>query len=171
VDFTIKAVSVQQGLITFTKTYSGSARDSSCRGDGKSGADLQNEAIWQVLEGMRRDVAPYTVMVSIEFMDDDDVMDSATRRKVKNAMEYAEQKRVDRACEIFKEAVAGSGKSPALYYNLGVCAEIASDFDRAETLYDKADRLSSKPVELISQALIRVRLMKSNQQAVSQQLR
>lgn len=171
VDFTIKAVSVRQGNLIFTRTYSGSADDNSCHGRAKSGGDLQNEAIRQVFESMRKDVAPYTVTVSIEFMDDDEGMDRATRKKVAGAMEYAEQQRVDRACEIFREAAAGAPRSPALYYNLGVCAEIEADYERAATFYRQADRNAGEPVELISQALVRVKQMQANQQAVSQQVR
>jgi len=171
VDLTLKAVSVQQGTIIFTQTYSGKDSNTVC-GDkrGKNETDLQNEAIRQILNNLRKDVAPYSVVLNIEFMEKDDSMSSATKAKLKGAMEYIKQKRVDRACEIFKDAIASDTNSPALYYNVGVCAEIDGDLDRAENLYNQSDRKAAKPIRLISEAINRVRMMKSNQTAVSKQI-
>lgn len=195
VDYTLKAVSVQQGNIIFTQTYSGKANNTFCgNGDGRSDSsicaiqtaipalsnntacgdknetELRNQAINQILDNLRKDVAPYPVVLNIEFMEEDDSMSSATEDKLEGAMEYVKQQRVSRACEIFKDALASDTNSPALYYNLGVCAEIGGDLDRAETLYSQSDRKAVKPIRLISEAINRVKSMRYNQAAVSQQM-
>lgn len=195
IDFTLKAVSVQQGNIIFTQTYSGKADNTFCgNGDGKGDSsicaiqtaipilsnntacgnknetELRNQAINQVLDNLRKDVAPYPVVLNVEFMEQDDSMSSDTEDKLEGAMEYVKQQRVSRACEIFKDALASDTNSPALYYNLGVCAEIGGDLDRAETLYSQSDRKAAKPIRLISAAINRVKAMKSNQATVSQQM-
>ena len=195
VDFTLKAVSVQQGNIIFTQSYSGKANNTFCgNGDGNRDSSLckmhlaipalsnntacgdqnetglRNEAIKQVLDNLRKDVAPYPVVLNIEFLEEDDYMSSATEDKLEGAMEYVKQARIDRACGIFKDALAGDTNSPALYYNLGVCAEIGGDLDRAENLYNQADRKTRKPEKLISAAINRVKSMRNNQAAVSRQM-
>ncbi|MFZ5524537.1 MAG: CsgG/HfaB family protein [Pseudomonadota bacterium] len=171
IDLTLKAVSVQQGTIIFTQTYAGKASDTDCGGaGGKNETDLRNQAIKQILNDLRKDVAPYSVMLSIEFMDKDDSMSPATKAKLEGAMEYIRQKRVDRACEIFRDALAGDTNSPALYYNLGVCAEIEGDLDKAEDLYHQSDRKAAKPIRLISEAINRVKAMKSNQTELGKQI-
>lgn len=171
VDLTLKAVSVRRGSIIFTQNYSGKASNTDCGEErSKNEADLRNEAIGQILNNLRKDVAPYQVTLSIEFMDEDDYMNSATKSKLEGAMEYIKQRRVDRACEIFKDALAGDANSPALYYNLGVCAEIDGDLDKAEALYNQSERKTAKPIRLISEAINRVKMMRSNQNEVSRQM-
>jgi len=171
VDLTLKAVSVQRGSIIFTQTYSGKASDTDCgERHSKNDTDLRNEAMGQILANLRKDVAPYQVKISIEFMDKDDSMNSATKARLEEAMEYIRQERVDRACEIFKDALAGDTNSPALYYNMGVCAEIEGDLDKAEDLYKLSERKTAKPMRLISGAINRVRTMKSNQNELSRQI-
>ncbi len=190
VRFTLKAVSVQKGSIIFTKTYSGSASNTFCNssmravgsigmsnalstgsGFNKSEGDVQNEAINKVLDGLRKDIAPFTVLVTIEFMEKDDVMSSDTKNLFKSAMDFVDGKRMDRACDLFKQAGSRDGNSPAVNYNMGVCAEIGGDFDRAESYYHKADRNTSKPDKLIGSALARVAEMKAKSQEVSKQMR
>jgi hypothetical protein len=192
--FTLKAVSVQQGNILFTHIYSGKGSSTECdEGKNKSevnrrdvlallGSDktsyagiiseteLRNVAIRQILDNLRKDVAPYPVMLNIEFMEKDDFMSSATKDKLGGAMEYIKQGRMDRACEIFKDALTSDTNSPALYYNSGVCAEVGSDLDKAEILYNQADRKTSKPVRLISDAINRIKTVRTNQVAVSKQI-
>jgi tetratricopeptide (TPR) repeat protein len=171
VDLTFKAVSVLRGSIIFTQTYSGKASNTDCgERRNKNENDLHNEAIGKILSNLRKDVAPYQVTLSIEFMDKDDSMSSATNAKLEGAMEYIKQKRVDRACEMFKDALAGDANSPALNYNLGVCAEIEGDLDKAEDLYKNSERIAAKPIRLISDAINRVMMMRSNQNELSRQI-
>lgn len=193
-DFTLKAVGIQQGNILFTQTYSGKGNSTECDG-GKSKSernrqqllavidggktsftgtisetDLRNMAITQVLDNLRKDVAPYQVTLNIEFMEKDDSMSSATKDRLADAMEYIRQGRMDRACEIFKDALTRDINSPALYYDSGVCAEVGGDLDKAEMLFNQADRKTGKPVQLISDAVNRIKTVRANQIAVRKQM-
>jgi len=194
VEFSLKAVSVQKGSILFSQTYSGKGVSGECD-SGKtqsevnrqdligllsrkdtsyngiiSEAELRNMAIKYILESLRKDVAPYSVTLTIEFMEKDDFMSDATKDKIGGALEYIKQGRMDRGCEIFKEAMAGDTNSPALYYNYGVCAEVGGDLDKAEILFNQADRKTTKPVKLISEAINRVKSVRTNLAAVSKQI-
>ena len=194
VEFSLKAVSVQKGSILFTQTYTGKGGSHECdsgqtqsernRGEllgllkGKdteyngiiSEAELRNMATTYILDNLRKDVAPYTVTLNIEFMEKDDFMSQATKDKMGGALEYIKQGRMDRACEIFKDAMASDTNSPTLYYNSGVCAEVGGDLDKAEILFNQADRKTTKPVGLISEAINRVKSVRTNLAAVSKQM-
>lgn len=174
IDFNLKAVSVQKGNILFTKMYSGSSSSSRCErlngGKLASDTELLNLAINSTLANLRKDVAPYTVTVTIEFMEKDNVMGKATKEKIKSALAFVEQNRMDRACEMFRETLAGDTGSPALAYNLGICAEISGDFDKADRFYNQADKNSSHPEKLISEAINRIKLARTNQAEVNKQM-
>ena len=92
------------------------------------------------------------------FMDrDQSKMPKSVRNLLRLGLKFAESGRLDQACEAFQKAVLSFKRSPALYHNLGVCAEVSRDFDRALIFFKKADVLSTRPEELIGKALRRVR--------------
>ena len=74
------------------------------------------------------------------------------------------------ACDNFQLATKSYAQSPALYHNLGVCAEIKNDLEQASSLYTQAASLSEKPVDLITKALARVNDRQAKNQQVAGQL-
>ena len=179
VDYNLKAVSVEKGTIIFTKVYDGQTSNTHCSGGSVktlfggnknvSDAEMQRDAIKIAFNKMRQDVAPYTITVSIEFMEDTSGMNDAGKTSFKQAMEFVKAKRMDRACELFQRASGQAGKHVTLLYNMGVCAEIGGDMDKAERMYEQADRSTTKPVDVIGKALNRVKERRSNKAEVESQ--
>ncbi len=94
--------------------------------------------------------------VEIELMD---LMDGIKSREAENKFEqglsYAKNNRLDRACEIWDEARAISSESPSILYNLGVCSEVAGNFEQALEFYKKADIAYGKPHDKVTSAIHR----------------
>ncbi|MFV2057306.1 MAG: hypothetical protein ACC707_12615 [Thiohalomonadales bacterium] len=175
--FTIKAASVQTGEIVHSKNYKANAEDKHCSDSGvakKDAAELERTVVKQAIAQMRRDVAPYLLLVTIELMEDDDSDLSKNKRAeqlLESGIEFAENNRMQRACSLFDQASKSYQFSPAIYHNLGVCAEMKKDFDLAENMYKKADSLLLKPEKLINTALVRVSERKLKEKQVQAQLR
>ena len=173
-EFNFRAVDVTRGEILFAKNYSDQASHSYCSDSGAmyTRTDLETLARTSTMQQLRLDVAPYAVNVFIEFMTKDkSKMPQSAKNLLKHGLEFAESGRLGRACENFREAVSSFEQSPALYHNLGVCAEVSGDFDRALTFFKKADFLSTRPEELIGEALRRVPASINRRSKVAEQLR
>ncbi|PKN04167.1 MAG: hypothetical protein CVU74_08260, partial [Deltaproteobacteria bacterium HGW-Deltaproteobacteria-9] len=63
-----------------------------------------------------------------------------------------------------------AGNSPALLYNLGVCAESRGDLDAALSLYKQADKKLGKPDDDLSLALNRTANAIKNKGKLNEQL-
>jgi tetratricopeptide (TPR) repeat protein len=124
-----------------------------------------------VKKDFRRDVAPYYVTLEIKLMDSTDGIESPEAKdKLKNGLAYADKGRMDNACELWGEARNLAGNSPALLYNLGVCAESRGDLDAALSLYKQADKKLGKPDDDISLALTRVNTAIKNKGKLKEQM-
>lgn len=123
---------------------------------------------------MRRDVAPYMMLVTIELMDDDDSdlgNNKHAQKLLESGIEFAKNSSMQRACSLFDEASKSYQHSPAIFHNLGVCAEMKKDFSLATSLYQKAESLLQKPDKLINAALVRVSSRMVKEKMVQKQLR
>ena len=173
-EFNFRAIGVTQGEILFAKNYSEQANNSYCPDSGTQSTRTDLEALARAgtMRQLRLDVAPYAVNVFIEFMTKDkSKMPQRAKNLLKHGLEFAESGRLGRACENFREAVSSFKQSPALYHNLGVCAEVSGDFNRALTFFKKADSLSTRPEKLIGEALRRVPASINRRNKVAEQLR
>lgn len=177
VEYVIKAVSVANNEIAFTKDYAGQAENKYCKDDKyKEAMDptkLSAKAIDNAIGKMRHDVAPYVVVLTIQLMDKDDskLADSKEAQKIlESGLAFAKKGRLDRACDFFRQAAQMYDQSPALYYNLGVCAEIKNDLEGASKLYKQADGLVLKPNKLINTAIFRIDDRKLKAARVASQL-
>lgn len=175
---TVKAVSVQKGDVVFSKAYNGSGNNKYCSDSiGASKmmpSELAKIAMSSAMKQMRRDMAPYTIVMTIKLMDGDDSSLEDNDNAIKlfeSGLDFAGAKRMDRACEKFREATAVYNKSPALYHNLGVCSEINGELEKALRMHERADGLLDKPDELINVALNRVKTKMKNKSEVAGQLR
>jgi len=171
---TPKLIDVSTAKILYSRNLSKSATSSGCE-DGSIPEDEQT-----MLEGVKaavkaqfiKDVAPYYVTVEIKLMDSTDKIDSADARdKLSQGIEFADKGRMDSACEIWGQARIVAPNSPAILYNLGVCAESRGDADAALNLYKQADKLIEKPDDDISLALNRVSLAIKNRKKLIEQIK
>jgi len=174
---TVKAISVEKGEVTFSKNYDGEGRNEYCSDSSGKGKKLPSylsqRAVDSVMLKMRRDIAPYIVVMTIELMNSDDsgLKDNKSANKIfESGLDFADSNRMDRACKKFSAATAEYDKSPALYHNLGVCAEIEGNLEKALKLHNHADNLLDKPNKNISNSLARVSTKMSNKSAVESQM-
>lgn len=177
IEYIIKAVNVDNSEIAFTKRYAGSAENKFCQDNEQnnkiSSHKLSEQAITNAIGKMRHDVAPYTVVLTINLMKKDDSQ-MAKNEKVKSLVDeglsFARHGRLDRACDNFNRAEQLYQQSPAIYYNLGVCAEIKNELDEALQLYSHADSLTTKHNRTIDEALYRVKDRQLKAEQVAEQM-
>lgn len=173
--FTLKSVSVERGTIGFTRDYSANAGSSRCRGDQNAlrpAVQLEDEAMQRALAKIRRDVAPYSVVLRISLMPADKVIGSNKQAKASfnSGLKMANQGRFNRGCEVFRSLLLQHKQSPSLYYNVGVCAEISGNLDEAKKLFINADRNTNKPNKLITSSIRRIDQKKINRRRVDSQM-
>lgn len=159
--FTPRLVDVERGTIAYTKAISKTVTRSGCSDQGQqmtSAEELRREARQLALQEFRQDIAPYSKRVEIALMSSTDgIVQSAAKDQFVGSLEFAKANRLDRACEIWRDLAASEGRSPALLYNRGACAEVGGNLEEALELYGRADRLLNKPDAIISAGLLRVR--------------
>lgn len=176
-NFTIKAVSVQTGKVVHTKNYTTVSEDKHCSDSStaqKEPASVGEILVDQAIAKMRTDVAPYMMLVTIELMDDDDSdlgNNKHAQKLLESGIEFAKGSQMKRACSLFDEASKSYQHSPAIFHNLGVCAEMKKEFSLATSLYQKANNLLKKPEKLINAALARVSNRVQKEKMVQKQLR
>jgi hypothetical protein len=168
-----KLVEVATGKILYSRNLAATAESVGCEDTNpvQSESVLIEKAKESVKKDFRRDVAPYYVIREIKLMDSTDGIESREAKdKLKNGLAYADKGRMDSACELWGEARNLAGDSPALLFNLGVCAESRGDLDAALMLYRQADKKLGKPDDDISLALNRVSTAIKNKGKLKEQL-
>lgn len=178
-EFLPKLVSIETGTIVYSRGHAGEMTSKSCRepGTGASAPIVAGEQLLQdaklfALESFRRDIAPMESARAIDVLGPGDSISSPLmKERFGNALAFANERRLDRACEIWREMALTERISPELFYNLGVCAEAAGDLDAALNLYSQADRLLAKPNDSINAALSRVQSDKASRARLKTQLK
>jgi tetratricopeptide (TPR) repeat protein len=158
--FTPKLVDVETRVVVYGNNISGTSETSVCVDSGKPLTDgdvLLDYAKKSAYKKFREDIAPHKVTLKIHLLDNTDGISSEiAEKKLKNGIEFARSRRMDRACELWEQGRALAPNSTSLVYNLGICAEAAGSFDDALALYQEADQLLQKPNKTINTALDRV---------------
>ncbi|MCA9181836.1 MAG: hypothetical protein KDA51_10300, partial [Planctomycetales bacterium] len=163
-EFVPKLVSIETGAIVYSRAHSGEQVAMSCRepDTGASapisdGAQLLIEAKKEALESFRRDIAPMQTTRTIDVLGATErIRSPQMKERFSNALAFAKEHRLDRACEMWREIALSEHDSPELSHNLGVCLEVTGDLDSALSHYNQADRLLAQPNKSISAALDRV---------------
>lgn len=155
-----KIIDVETGSIVYSSDYSDAEKSSACSDSGyavKSNAELEFIVQNRILNNIKMDILPYKVFMSIVLKDEDDnIKDKNARDKFLAGLEFAKSNRLDRSCELWKDAYDLEKNSVSLTYNLGVCAEVFGDLNLAQEYYKKADKMLLKPDKTINDALIRI---------------
>jgi len=171
---TPRLIDVSTGRVLYSRNLADSASSAGCD-DGsppKSPEELLEKTKGTVKAQFRKDVAPFYVTVEIGLKDmTDGIPTPEPRDNLKRGIEYASRSRLDAACELWGAARIQAPASPALLYNLGVCAESRGDAEAALSLYRQADKLLGKPDDDVTAALNRVSGVIKNRQKLEQQLR
>ena len=173
-DFVPRIVDVSTARIVASDIIDGQAKDSKCSDSSsplKTREELANEAQKLAMAEYRRYIAPYYEDVEITLItEDDSKMDETVRQKIDAGKTWAKEGRLDRACEYWREAYARHSDGYSLSYLVGVCEEVGGNPEKAEALYLKADRASGKPVDEITNGLLRVRAKAEDKRRLKEQM-
>ena len=161
----LRASNTTSGKVIFTGGYRSVEKNTYCPdlGNELSEDQMQAKNKADIRSRIRRDLAPYTAYVSIEFMESDEsaLDDNPQAYKLfESALKLIQNDPpvVTRACDQFRQVVSAYNKSPAAYYNFGACSEIAGDYEKASAMYKRADSLTSEPKEIAKIALAQKRI-------------
>ncbi len=172
VRFQVHITDVSTGKQILSKTYSGQQQSDVCDQNPPSLATLQKGALRSALRDLRHDIAPYDIRLTIELMEfDDSGMPQKAQTHLDKGVAFINTKHpnVKRGCAEFQKGVSTFGKSPALFYNSGVCQEIQGNLERAADLYTHAEQFLSKPNKLVSKAHRRVQVYLEKRDQLLQQ--
>ncbi len=170
VSATPRLIGVQTGSVVYTSTVTGRAEEDWCddRPRTQSQAELLTRARADAATEIRRHVAPFNDTFTVRLMTDEDGVGEAMQAPFAGGVEFGLAGRMDRACAIWQELDAlNDHQSIALIYNLGVCAEVVGDFERATELYSRADAMLTSPNSMISEALVRARNIQAGERSIS----
>ncbi|HEY6839285.1 MAG TPA: CsgG/HfaB family protein [Geobacteraceae bacterium] len=161
-DFNVtpKLVEVETARIIYADNYSRNMEAKRCA-DSNRALQSHDEMIHYLqkstLDAIRNDIAPFYQQVQIQLMNDKDGIPSeAAKDKLASGLEFAKNRRFDRACEIWTEAKALAPSAVSLLHNLAVCAEVGGRLDEALALLKEADRQLAAPHEAVTASLERV---------------
>ncbi|MET0069452.1 MAG: hypothetical protein ABW096_05385 [Candidatus Thiodiazotropha sp.] len=166
-----KLVNVLTGNIVYTESISSSSKNQYCTDTGRKFSNAEFNALLRkdVAAKVRRRVAPFNGVFNVKLKNDTDGLTGEARDKFKSGLSFSDAGQMDRACAIWQELSALSAESNnniSLVYNLGVCAEVVADYDRALELYSKADAMLTAPDKVISAARDRALKLKMNEKAI-----
>lgn len=164
-------VDIRTGSIVYTESISSEVKNKYC---GDSGRKYSTEELTAYLRAdaakkVRRKVAPYNGAFNVSLKDETDGLSPAAEEKFKGALAFSDAGQMDRACAIWQELSVTSpesNKNISLLYNLGVCAEVVADYDRAIELYSTADSMLTAPDAVISTARDRALKLKTNENSI-----
>lgn len=166
-----KLVNIKTGSVVYTESVSSAVANKYCTDKGRqfSREELAAYLRAEVAKKVRRKVAPYNDVFNVQLKDDAKGLSAVAEEKFEGGLAFSEAGQMDRACAIWQElsaTVPASNKNISLLYNLGVCAEVVADYDRALELYSKADSMLTAPDKVISGARERALKLKANQSSI-----
>jgi len=151
--FIPKLISVSTGTIIYSKTFNQTDRNSACDGSwlASSQAELINEAREDIFYKLKNDISPRIATIELELKTDDDEIINKTDKKIfKDSLAFVDARRMDRACELWRELIKANRGSIALNYNIGICFEYEGKYTEALDQMRFVDKLLTKPDDLIS---------------------
>jgi len=119
----------------------------------RTAEELLRSAKWKALTEFRKDISFYTTTEKV-LIKTGGTENEEAEKLLENGENFAEKGRWERACDIWKQSAELDPKSPSPWYNLGICSERTGKFQMAADLYTKADRLTTKPDQRITDRLL-----------------
>jgi len=169
-----KLIEVQTGRVIYTENINVTVQDDKCddRGAVLSRGELLLNARAQVKKRFRQDIAPYYETRMVQLMDSTDGISSQQAAdNLAIGITWAQNKRMDKACELWAAFPAETAKSYAVAFNLGVCAESRADYENACKLYRKSEDLLRRPDEEITAAIARASASARSAKKLSEQMK
>lgn len=181
---TLRATNVATGTVGFIQDYADTAGHHYCADTGRARdkESLKAEAIGKVTQKVRMDIAPYPVRFTISFLDYDEKsglgrknLFFSDKANVTTAFEagldLAGKNQSAAACVQFRKAASLFNGSPAIFHNLGVCAELEGNFDKAIAFYEQSALVSAGAIGVTAEALERAKRNQASSAKANAQLR
>lgn len=152
-------IDTASGRVVYAQTLTGEATDEVCEGAGRSLSDewtLIQASVGTVLKELEAHVAPHEEEVHFTLMADAGDLPESAAARFGQAIGFMQAGRADRACPILRTLEGEGHRTPALYHNLAICAELANDLRLAESYCRRADALLTEPSAMINQCLDRL---------------
>lgn len=173
VNITPKLSSVATGKVIYSKDFQEQSSSYYCSDSyfgARTEAELYNDALNEILYRYRLDIAPYVENVKIELMSKKDGTNKKSEELLKSGIEFAKVERMEKACELWASGLKETPASISLNYNMGVCSELSSNYEKALNYYLKAENNSLKPIKTISDAIERAKENIANQKTLKRQM-
>lgn len=154
-----RLIDARSGQIVYAQVKRGSARDRGCEGSSGYAAEsrLVAQAREEAIRDIRFDLAPFERRIDVSLKDSTDGLTPDQKSAFNQGMDFAKAENVVRACEIWRGLQAQGANTLPLAFNIGVCAEVAGDFEGALKIYENLQRGLAKPDDGVEEALKRVR--------------
>lgn len=166
-------ISVSTSEVIYSKSFENNQSSEFCS-DSYNKASLQSllkDATDDVFENLRKDIAPYPVMVELGLMNDaGDIADKESKKLLKRGLEFAENDQLKKACTIWFRAIEGNHDSVTLNYNIAVCLEVAGLYEDAYSILLDIEKNLAKPNKLITASIKRNKTNIKNKERLNWQL-
>lgn len=166
-----RLVAATTGRILYNPTVAKSRSSSFCSDSGEEVADgvLLGGAYADVLDQIRKDVAPHTETMTLAYKTETDGLSEADGKRFKDSLAFAKAGRMDRSCPVWLELAPANPGSIAANYDAALCSELNGDLPAALASYSVVDAKLTKPDNDVSAALVRVRQRIADQQKLAAQ--
>lgn len=150
-------VSVASGQVVYSAQKRASRNTSWCGNQAPSTGDLAlvTDAQREILDDIRRDIAPYNTTLSATLKTKGVGLSEALKPQFTAAAKAASSGDMATACQTWSSINAAQPGNLDTVYDLGVCAESAGDYGKALALYGQAQRLAPARDTAINESLVR----------------
>lgn len=168
-----KLTSVSTGKVIYSKIFEGNESSYACKDDSygwRTESQLFNAAERKFLAQFRLDIAPYAEEVMLSVMSKKDGTNKLSAQYLTNGIAFIKENRTEKACELWEKGLGETPEAISLIYNMGICSELAGNYEKAVELYEKAEDVSGRPVREISDAIERNKINIENQKKLRSQM-
>lgn len=156
----LNIVNIETGSLIYGDTMSKNYSADSCSAYNILSKDQAiNELTSDIAEAFVYKLTPNYVSFNVVLLEDIE-LDTVTDKQEKefdNSLLYIKAGRMDRADEILSKLMDElDGKCYVVAYTYGVVKEAQGQLNEAKELYEIADKETSKPVEEVNQAILRI---------------
>ncbi len=171
----IKIVDIQRGDIIYADNLSKEEKFTHCSDDYRSlpsKASVVNQLASSIANDFTHRLTPHYTYFEVELLEKPDLdYNDEQELLLKNSLKYIKHNRYLKADKLLIELINSTAQqSYVAFYNLGVVKEAQGDYEKALSYYKKADNLTSKPVEIIDVAYLRIISIIQNHKITKQQM-
>ena len=171
----ISMIDAERGDIIFSRQFTADDRYDHCQ-DKSGGLPDANSVMFELGQEVADDfvelITPNSVLVNIELLDEPEIAYTDEQEDMlENAIQYLDNGYIEQAAKLLEKLQKSTAnRCYVATYNLGVAREMQMQFYKAQSLYNQADRLSSKPDNVVQQAISRIAKTIHDQALLKKQL-